>query len=209
VSSPNDPPALFITKLAKSEIPQTVEVLSRAFRDNALNRAVTRSGNPEVRLRSNRHGMRTLLPVAIRFGEALVATADGTVVGGLVATQPGRFPLPMPPFSDRLRCVLGQGWQTTRRWGETFEALEALHPVEPHWYIGTLGVDPTFQSRGVGAELLSHWLEGVDRGGVPAYLETDTESNIRFYERVGFRLEGELSIFGVRVWRMRRSSPEA
>jgi ribosomal protein S18 acetylase RimI-like enzyme len=100
---------------------------------------------------------------------------------------------------------LGQGWQTACRWGEVFKQLEALHPIEPHWHLGTLGVDPTFQGRGVGAGLLSSWLNGVDRDGAPAYLETDNERNIAFYERAGFYLDGEGSIFGVSVWRMRRS----
>ena len=36
-------------------------------------------------------------------------------------------------------------------------------------------------------------------------LETDNEKNIGFYERVGFGIDGEISIFGVSVWRMRRS----
>jgi ribosomal protein S18 acetylase RimI-like enzyme len=148
--------------------------------------------------------MRTLLPVAIQHGQVLVAMMDGAVVGGLVATPPGRFPLPPPPIRARLLSLLGQGWQTACRWGEVFKQLEALHPIEPHWHIGTLGVDPMFQGRGVGARLLSSWLEGVDRDGAPAYLETDNEKNIAFYERSGFRLDGEISIFSVSVWRMRR-----
>jgi GNAT superfamily N-acetyltransferase len=66
-------------------------------------------------------------------------------------------------------------------------------------------VDGVAQSRGVGAALLSRWLAGVDRDGMPAYLETDSEENVRFYERAGFSLEGEISILGVRTWRMKRA----
>jgi ribosomal protein S18 acetylase RimI-like enzyme len=102
---------------------------------------------------------------------------------------------------------LRQGWQTASRWGEVFELLETLHPKEPHWYLGTLGVDPSFQNRGVGAALLSSWIAGVDRDGATAYLETDTARNISFYERAGFTLDGETSILGVPVWCMRRLCP--
>lgn len=201
----DDQPAPSIKPLANSEILQAVEVLSRAFRDNALNCAVTRSESSERRLRSNRHGMWALLPVAIQHGQVLVAIMDGVVVGGLVASPPDRFSLPPPPFPARLRCFIGQGWQTARRWGEVFKELQILHPIEPHWYLGALGVDPAFQNRGVGADLLSKWLDGIDRDGALAYLETDNERNIGFYERAGFRLDGESSILGVRVWRMRRN----
>jgi ribosomal protein S18 acetylase RimI-like enzyme len=205
VQPQDNPRALSVKKLASLEISQTVGVLSRAFRDNPLNRVVTRSASSEDRLRSNRYGMQALLPVAIRHGQALVATLDGVVVGGLVATPPGRFPLPPPALLSRLRCIFGQGWQISRCWGEIFEKLELLHPIEPHWYLGTLGVDPDFQGQGVGRYLLSSWLEGIDREGELAYLETDDERNVAFYERAGFQVEGEISILAAPVWRMRRS----
>ncbi len=200
----DDQPAASIAPLAESELAQAIEVLARAFRDNALNRAVIRSDDSNDRLRSNRHGMRALLPVARWHGEALVATLDGVVAGSLVAPPPGRLPLPPPPLLSRLRCLLGQGWQVARRWSQVYEAFEALHPKGPHRYLGPLGVDPPLQSRGVGGALLSRWLAGVDRDGAAAYLETDSERSVRFYERAGFALEGEAAILGVKVWRLRR-----
>ena len=149
--------------------------------------------------------MRALLPVARLHGKVFVATLDGEVAGGLVASLPGRFPLPPPPLMDRLRFLRRQGWPVARRWEAVFETLDAFHPVEPHWYLGVLGVDRFAQNRGVGAALLSRWLAGVDRDGMPAYLETDSERNVRFYERAGFSLNGEISILDVRVWRMERA----
>jgi GNAT superfamily N-acetyltransferase len=193
-----------IAPLAESQLQPMVEVLARAFCSNPLNRAVTRSADPERCLRSNRHSMRTLLPIARLHGQVLAASLDGKVAGGLVATPPGRFPLPPPPLAGQLRYLICQGWRVARRWEAAFEALEALHPVEPHWYLGTLGVARSAQRRGVGAALLSHWLEAVDRDGLPAYLETDSETSIRFYERAGFSLKGETSVLGVPAWQMQR-----
>ena len=43
------------------------------------------------------------------------------------------------------------------------------------------------------------------RDRVPAYLETDSERNIRFYEREGFSVRDEISVLGVRVWLMERA----
>ena len=183
---------------------RAVSVLAAAFRDNPLNGAVIRSEDPERRLRSNECGMRSLLPAARVHGQVLVARDDGELSGALVASPPGRFPLPSPGFVSRLRVVLGQGWSVANRWGEVFVALEALHPIEPHWYLGTLGVAPHKQRRGLGLSLLREWLRGVDRDGVCAYLETDTERNVGFYGVVGFELEGEIEVLGARIWRMRR-----
>ncbi len=200
----NDLSAASITPLADFQLQPVVDVLARAFCGNPLNRAVVRSEDPDRCFRANRHSMRALLPVARVHGKVFVATLDGEVAGGLVASPPGRFPLPPPPLMDRLRFLMRQGWSIARRWEVVFETLDALHPVEPHWYLGVLGVDRFAQSRGVGAALLSRWLAGVDRDGMPAYLETDSEGNIRFYERAGFSLEGETSVLGVRAWRMKR-----
>jgi ribosomal protein S18 acetylase RimI-like enzyme len=205
VSGWNDLSAASIAPLADSQLHQTIDVLARAFCSNPLNRAVVRSNDPNRCFRSNRHGMRTLLPVARQHGQVLVTTLDGEVAGGLVASPPGRFPLPPPPLVGGLRCRIRPGWQVARRWEVVFEAFGALHPVEPHWYLGTLGVVASARRRGMGAALLSRWLAGVDRDGMPAYLETDSERNIRFYERAGFSLEGETSVLGVRTWRMKRA----
>ncbi len=200
----DDQPAPSIGPLTASDLPRAAAVLARAFRDNALNTAVVRSNDPNRRLRSNLHGMRALLPLARTHGYVISATLDGRVSGVLVAVPPGAFPLPSPPLVSRLRCLLGQGPMVAQRWSEVFELLETQHPQGPHWYLGTIGVDPSLQGRGVGEALLSNWLGEVEASGQPAYLETDTERNVSFYERVGFEVEGEMRILEVRVWRMQR-----
>jgi ribosomal protein S18 acetylase RimI-like enzyme len=196
--------AASIAPLADSQLQPMVDVLARAFSDNPLNRAVIRSADPERCFRSNRHGMRSLLDAARLHGQVLAASVGGELAGGLVAAPPGCFPLPPPPLLGQLRYLIRQGWRVARRWEAAFEALGALHPVEPHWYLATLGVARAAQRRGVGAALLARWLEGVDRDRVPAYLETDREANIRFYERAGFSLKGEGLVLGLRVWQMQR-----
>ena len=165
-----------------------------------------RSTDPERCRRVNAHGMRALLPVAIERGLVQVARSDSAIVGALVSTPPYTYPLPAPPILSRLKCLLGQGWSVSVRWGQAFAALDAEHPAEPHWYLSTLGVDPTRQREGFGAQLLRSWLENVDRDGEASYLETDTEENVQFYSRAGFELVGELDVLGARIWRMWRAA---
>jgi len=204
VSRWSDPSAASIAPLADAQLPQVVDALARAFASNPLSRAVLRSDDPERCYRANRHGMRALLPIARRHGLVLVATLNAGVAGGLVASPPGRFPLPPPTLLDWLRCRIGQGWRVARRWDAVFEAFSALHPREPHWYLGSLGVVAPLRRRGLGEALLSRWLAGVDRDAVPAYLETDREANLRFYERAGFAPVAQTSVLGVPVWCMQR-----
>jgi ribosomal protein S18 acetylase RimI-like enzyme len=180
------------------------EVLARAFRDNALNRAVI-GARAARRLRANRIGMRTHLPPAERTGRLFVAReASGAVAGALVAAPPFGWPFPPARPWPRLRCALVQGLRVTTRWARVAEALHREHLPGPHWYLATLGVAPAHQRRGLGGALVAGFLDAVDEDAAPAYLETDAPGNVRFYERAGFRVQREIRILGVPVWLMER-----
>jgi ribosomal protein S18 acetylase RimI-like enzyme len=189
--------------LQAGEREPAVKVLARAFRDNPLNVAVI-GEDPERRLRANQHGLRSLLPVAHAHGGVRVLRAGGELAAVLIAVAPGEHPLPPAALPARLRCLFGQGLRVARRWAEVFETLAPLHPAAPHWYLGTLGVEPDLQGRGLGRTLLADWLAEVDRRPSCAYLETDRPENVVFYERAGFVSLGETRIFSVPVWRMQR-----
>jgi ribosomal protein S18 acetylase RimI-like enzyme len=196
-----------IAVLGDADRDQAIAVLARAFCDNPLNVAVIGGGDASRRLRSNLYGMRSLLPVAADHGEVLTASIAGRVAGVLISAPPGAYPLPPPSVILRLRCLFGQGWRVATRWGRVFDELRAHHPIEPNWYLGTLGVDPALQHQGVGSALLESWLERVDCEGNAAYLETDVRANVGFYARAGFELEGEVEVLGTPIWRMRRPAP--
>ncbi len=82
---------------------------------------------------------------------------------------------------------------------------KALMPG-PHWYLMVLGVDPPQQGRGLGSLLVREGLDRADVAGVPAYLETESERNVAFYERLGFRVLETLAFdrHGIRLWLMAR-----
>jgi ribosomal protein S18 acetylase RimI-like enzyme len=74
----------------------------------------------------------------------------------------------------------------------------AVHdPVEQHWHLGPIGVLPTHQGKGIGSRLMECFCKEVDACRSKAYLETDLEKNVRFYEKFGFKVVSESEIFGV------------
>jgi predicted N-acetyltransferase YhbS len=77
-------------------------------------------------------------------------------------------------------------------------------PLEQHWHLGPVGVLPSHQGKGIGTNLLSRFCQEVDACLSPAYLETDTDKNERFYKRFGFEVVKETEIFDVKnryMWR--------
>jgi ribosomal protein S18 acetylase RimI-like enzyme len=69
------------------------------------------------------------------------------------------------------------------------ELVRRQRYVEPHWYLAVLGVSSQYQGQGIGGELLQPILQQADRDKIPCYLETSTESAVRFYQRQGFEIE--------------------
>jgi ribosomal protein S18 acetylase RimI-like enzyme len=73
-----------------------------------------------------------------------------------------------------------------------FEQMAGFHPVEPHWYLPLIGVDPMQQNKGYGSMLMQHALGVCDREGRPAYLESSNPRNITLYQRHGFEIVGTI-----------------
>ena len=66
------------------------------------------------------------------------------------------------------------------------------HPREPHWYLPLVAADPNWIGHGLGTSLMKHALRRCDEEGIAAYLESSNPRNISFYQRLGFRIVGEI-----------------
>lgn len=74
------------------------------------------------------------------------------------------------------------------------EEMGESHPTYDHWYLPLIGVEPTHQGQGLGAQLLQPMLQRCDEEQLPAYLESTNPRNIPFYERLGFRRVGAIQV---------------
>jgi GNAT superfamily N-acetyltransferase len=83
--------------------------------------------------------------------------------------------------------------------------LPKHHLHAPHWYLAVLATDPSWQGRGVGTALLEPVLRECDEQGFPAYLETQKESNLAYYNRYRFNVTTVINVVGAPpVWTMTR-----
>jgi ribosomal protein S18 acetylase RimI-like enzyme len=84
-----------------------------------------------------------------------------------------------------------------------------------YWYLAVLGVDPVHQGKGLGGAILEPVLTRADSANLPCYLETMKDTNVAFYEKIGFAVAGECEVQSkgsrkdsVRIWGMVRQPLE-
>lgn len=139
-----------------------------------------------------------------------VASHDVWVTDDLAATamwDPPRKRETAPGQADsvwtRYRAVAGE--DAFERLASYNEAVAAVSPAEPHWYLGVLATHPQRQHQGLATAVLTPILDDADRLGLPCCLETSTVDNRRFYERRGFTQAEEIVLpGGPSTWWLRR-----
>jgi ribosomal protein S18 acetylase RimI-like enzyme len=106
------------------------------------------------------------------------------------------LPPDVHPDENALIALLQQtvSGQIQKDFFPVLEQMGSYHPIEPHWYLPLMGVDPSQQGKGFGSALLQHTLMQFDRDNKLAYLESSNPRNIPLYKRHGFELLGTIQI---------------
>jgi GNAT superfamily N-acetyltransferase len=100
--------------------------------------------------------------------------------------------------------VFGNPLGTVPRLRKWTAAWAHRDPTEPHWHLGPVAIEPSFQHQGIGTALLTAFCMHVDTCGAVAYLETDRQTNVYFYQTFGFVVTGQANLLGVPNWFMSR-----
>jgi GNAT superfamily N-acetyltransferase len=167
-----------IVTLPRDQLGASAAVLARAFDDDPVFRYLYPT--PRRRWWSCRSFLRAIVRDGLPFGEVWAAVDDGGVIGTAGWLPEGSY----PPSRRRAARQLLSAWQafltphTFRDGLRYLTETEKLHPKAPHWYLAVIGVEPARQGEGLGGKLLSAVLGRLDGTGVPAYLETSTETNV-------------------------------
>ncbi|MDY0958393.1 GNAT family N-acetyltransferase [Sphingomonas sp. CFBP8993] len=175
-------------------------MLARAFADDPAMSYIF----PDVADRARRlPRLFALLFDSDAVGMRLVSEAADA---GTFWRPPGQAHVPMMAYVRRLVPVLHALGPSLPRAMRLGDAIDAHFPAEPFWYLHIAGVDPARQGRGLGGASIRAGLARCDASGVPAYLETATESNVGLYAGLGFELVEQWSVpkGGPHFWSMMR-----
>lgn len=87
-----------------------------------------------------------------------------------------------------------------------FKLKSDRQPLQPHFYINALGVHPRSQRMGIGSALLEHIHLLSDRHPESncVALDTETEQNVAYYQRLGYKVSSLSNLDRVKIWFMFR-----
>lgn len=187
-----------------ADVPRLAGVLARAYQDDPLMRWFVPDDRGRAR-RLERFFAATLRRMIGRSLREALTTED--LAGIAMWAAPGTCKVPVPAMLPGLPAMVAALRAGMLRSARAYGALLARHdPGHAHWYLETIATDPDRQGHGVATALMAPVLERCDASGVPAYLETQKDGNVGFYERRGFAVVGELDIpgGGPHMWLMSR-----
>jgi ribosomal protein S18 acetylase RimI-like enzyme len=210
----NDAMTLSITRLSRSQTHPAATALSAAFHADPVMRYFI-PADPTAYQPALRQISQGMIRLSQPYDQ--IYTTAGEVKGIAAWLPPEVAVVDLSQLwhllmSGLLTVPLRLRWQ---RWPDllayvrqTFEQRQR-HGAEPHWYLMMLGVAPADQGQGIGGKLLAPILHQADRDQTSCYLETSTESAVRFYRRHGFAVMDVIMLAkGLPYWIMKRQ-PQA
>lgn len=190
-----------VRRLAEGDIEAVADTLARAFDDDPVSTYLFPSDGRRAR------GLRRFFRLQLR--RTYLVRGEPWVTDDLAAAALWMPPDAPKPAGSELWHQLPMIPILGHRLGaalQLVQMIEAKHPRQPHYYLGTLGTDPARQGTGLGSSVLGPPLARCDAEGIPAYLESSKEKNLAFYHRHGFEVTGEVALPNgkVRLWLMWR-----
>ena len=186
-----------ISFMEHSDIQESARVLSIAMLNNPLHIVVFQGNGENERLEIEKmfFELFNTLP-----GIVFVAKESKKIIGVMRMKSCERSKATDNPKESKDENDIG--WRKS-----VWHTEWACHdPLSQHWHLGPIGVLPSHQGLGIGSMLMERFCKEVDACLTKAYLETEGDKNVRFYEKFGFKVVSESEIFDVKNRYMLRDS---
>jgi ribosomal protein S18 acetylase RimI-like enzyme len=190
----------YISFMENSDVKESAKVLSIAMLNNPLHVAVFQGNSENERLEIEKMFYELLIKLPgivflVKEQQKIVGVMRMKSCEGSKATDDPKDPKDSKDENDI-------GWRKSV-WHTEWARHE---PLSQHWHLGPIGVLPSHQGLGIGSILMERFCKEVDACLTKAYLETDLDKNVRFYEKFGFKVVSESKIFDIKNRYMLRVS---
>ena len=190
---------LHISFMERGDIEASANVLSHAMLHNPLHLAVFQGNGENARFEIERMFLKLFYD---RPGIVFIAKEGGNIIGVMrMNSCIGKKSVNQPHDQKDLENVESRQAYWLGEWARR-------DPTEQHWHLGPIGVLPAYRGLGVGTRLMERFCDEVDKCSATAYLETDLDKNVIFYQKFGFEVLTRSTIFQVENTYMFRQSTE-
>jgi len=200
-------------KVQKYEIPQATWVLADAFKNDPLFK--TLFGDAEKNSHKYKMVAQFIITYCYTYGNIY---ASSEKFEGIMAITQEKY-----ASMSLWRIIRSRGVFPFFSIGFTsfFKVVTALSPLDgiraKHMkntsfaYLHIIGVTSEHQGEGYGGKLVKEFITMIDTINIPIYLETETEHNITFYEKYGFKTleQINLPVINKPMWAMIRDSKKS
>ncbi len=146
------------------------------------------------------------------------AIDDSILLGALVQDELQGIILAIPPEANKnkdVSAIANLDESLARSLAD--EALERINiydhlknankPSQPHFYVNVVGVHPRSQGMGIGSKLLEHIhiLSDQHAKSCGVTLDTQTETNVAYYQNLGYQVSSTKNLDHFKHWFMFRA----
>lgn len=195
-------------KLSDDELPAAAAIITETFLDISLRWL----GLNDTRIDRRIVGANYLAMLQAITRDGFVAADDGLNAIAAWAAPPGAGSMVVEWRDTRVlrrayREKFGWAW-----WWKMAQSKLTPHsvPHDPHAYLAYFATRPTVRDNGHGSALLAATLRDMDTWKTPTYVNTISESAVRFYERHGFQIRERVPATAVMpaAWGLWRDPPK-
>jgi len=197
-----------VYRLQKNEITKAGAILADAFQVDPLwNKILEGESNIEQKFQAC---FETPIRYCHKFGEVIASSENLEGIAGLVPNTAPDMGFWTMMRSGAILSAIRMGVKAGKMLGSVFKPiLKDRHEFmagKQYYYLMVIGVASEFQRHGHGGLIIRELISKCEEQKNLLYLETETQENVEFYKRYGFKVIKEITlpIVNLPMWEMIR-----
>jgi ribosomal protein S18 acetylase RimI-like enzyme len=188
-------------RLTSKDYSRACEVLGLAFQEDPIWKAILKDDPDKFSLVFG-----VPLKYSLRYGVVLVSSANLEGIAAWLPSDYIRSTFFRFLMSGALWSAMKLGSKIGKLIQEVFEIITEDRETNmkgTYIYLYVIGVAPEHQGKGIGTQLINNMLSNLP-SKIPIYLETETERNVKLYERLGFKVLKKIMVPSLQLpmWEM-------